>query len=272
MIKYQCTEQDVLDMNIVNIIAERDAAIEERNQALLERRKVLDERRVAIAQRNLAIKERNDAVLERDNAFTALQQSMNEPLSFETQHLSKRLTCNPVNHVHASSNHLNSGMEILNALCKTMVTSESSKSPQAKTYSCPSVRPRKRKRIGEGMHKKADKLKNVWNTENLGLNKIDFDASIMPVPGCSCTGTFRHCYKWGNGGWQSCCCTTAISAFPLPPLPNKRSGRMGGRKMTGSAFSKLLTRLAMEGFDYTQPVDLKGHWSKHGTNRYVTIK
>lgn len=56
-------------------------------------------------------------------------------------------------------------------------------------------------------------------------------------------------------------------------LPNKRHARVGGRKMSGSAFNKLLSRLAAEGHhDLSNPVDLKDHWAKHGTNRYITIK
>jgi hypothetical protein len=42
--------------------------------------------------------------------------------------------------------------------------------------------------------------------------------------------------------------------------------------MSAGAFQKLVKRLAQEGADLTQPIDLKDYWSKHGTNRYVTIK
>ncbi|KAL3634269.1 hypothetical protein CASFOL_021323 [Castilleja foliolosa] len=79
-------------------------------------------------------------------------------------------------------------------------------------------------------------------------------------------------YKWGNGGWQSSCCTTNLSMYPLPALPNKRHARIGGRKMSGSAFNKLLSWLTIEGHDLSNPVDLKENWAKHGTNRYITIK
>ncbi|KAL9238264.1 hypothetical protein vseg_012710 [Gypsophila vaccaria] len=275
MIQQQYNEQVVLDINIdlLNIIAERDAAIEERDQAFLEKEKALEDRQVAIAQRNLAIKECNDAVLERDNAFLTLQQqSMIELIGFGEQAPRKRLK-------QDNTAYLKSEMGVLDVLCKTMASSECSESSLAKRgYNCPSVRPRKRKPTGDESKRKVVpvsdnmNLKNDWSRQNLGLNKIDFNDSIVPVPGCSCTGTFRHCYKWGNGGWQSCCCTNNISSFPLPLKPNKRYGRKGGRKMTGSVFSKLLNRLAIEGYDISRPVDLKEHWSKHGTNRYITIK
>ncbi|CAI0382910.1 unnamed protein product [Linum tenue] len=124
---------------------------------------------------------------------------------------------------------------------------------------------------GEDLNDKQLVVSN-WKGSDLGLNQIAFDDSTMPAPVCSCTGIFRQCYKWGNGGWQSSCCTTTLSMYPLPAVPNKRHARIGGRKMSGSAFSKLLSRLAAEGHDLAHPVDLKNHWAKHGTNRYITIK
>ena len=63
-----------------------------------------------------------------------------------------------------------------------------------------------------------------------------------------------------------------MSMYPLPNMPNKKHARIGGRKMSGSAFSKLLSRLAVDGHHLSSPVDLKDHWAKHGTNRYITIK
>lgn len=125
---------------------------------------------------------------------------------------------------------------------------------------------------GDDLNKQLVASKSDWKGQDLGLNQIAFDESTMPAPVCSCTGVFRQCYKWGNGGWQSSCCTTSISMYPLPAVPNKRHARVGGRKMSGSAFSKLLSRLAAEGYDLSNPVDLKEHWAKHGTNRYITIK
>ncbi|XP_024530393.1 barley B recombinant-like protein A [Selaginella moellendorffii] len=93
-----------------------------------------------------------------------------------------------------------------------------------------------------------------------------------PAPFCSCTGTNQQCYRWGNGGWQSACCTTKISMYPLPMNPKKKGSRVAGRKMSAGAFMKLLDRLTAEGVDVNSSVDLRPHWAKHGTNRYVTIK
>lgn len=114
--------------------------------------------------------------------------------------------------------------------------------------------------------------KSDWKDQDLELNLIIYDDTIMPPPVCSCTGVVRQCYKWGNGGWQSSCCTTSISQYPLPSVPNKRHARVGGRKMSGGAYNKLLSKLASEGYDLSKPVDLKDKWAKHGTNRYITIK
>lgn len=126
---------------------------------------------------------------------------------------------------------------------------------------------------GDDLNKRFSPAKHQeWKGQDLGLNEVTFDEATMPTPACSCTGKYQQCYKWGNGGWQSACCTTTLSMYPLPVMPNKRHTRMGGRKMSGGAFRKLLSRLAAEGHDLSQPVDLKDHWAKHGTNRYITIK
>ncbi|XP_061375612.1 protein BASIC PENTACYSTEINE6-like [Gastrolobium bilobum] len=125
---------------------------------------------------------------------------------------------------------------------------------------------------GDNLNKQLVVSKADWKSQDLALNQVAYDESTMSTPGCSCTGVLRQCYKWGNGGWQSACCTNTLSEYPLPAVPNKRHARVGGRKMSGSAFNKLLSRLAAEGYDLSNPVDLKDHWAKHGTNRYITIK
>ncbi|KAJ6820222.1 barley B recombinant-like protein D [Iris pallida] len=126
---------------------------------------------------------------------------------------------------------------------------------------------------GEDLNKQQGvKHHKEWKDQDLGLNQVMFDETTMPVPVCSCTGKYQPCYKWGNGGWQSACCTTTISMYPLPVIANKRHSRMGGRKMSGNVFTRLLSRMAAEGHDLSVPLDLKDHWSKHGTNRFITIK
>uniref|UniRef100_A0A7N0TKV0 GAGA-binding transcriptional activator n=1 Tax=Kalanchoe fedtschenkoi TaxID=63787 RepID=A0A7N0TKV0_KALFE len=91
----------------------------------------------------------------------------------------------------------------------------------------------------------------------LSLNELNLDDVNLPVPFYSCTGKPRSCYKWGNGGWQSARCTTALSMYPMPLMPNKRHSRMDGCKMSGNAFTKPTTRLATDGYDITVPIDMK---------------
>lgn len=98
------------------------------------------------------------------------------------------------------------------------------------------------------------------------------DFSAVPSPMCSCTGVPRQCYRWGAGGWQSSCCTTNISEHPLPMSTSRPGSRMAGRKMSIGVYRKLLQRLAAEGHDLSYAVDLKDHWARHGTNKFVTIR
>lgn len=284
---------------IMSIMAERDAAIQERNMALNEKNKALEERDMAIIQRDTAIQERNNAIMERDNALSALQHRHNIINS-------NNQSCPPgcqigrgVNHVHHPQQDLQHQTHITVAEAvplTTTVPNEDPKSQKVKRSKEPKpVSPNKKsskplkkvKREGDDNsqqewkgvsdisgddYKQLVSPKSDWKNQDLGLNQVAFDDSTMPPPVCSCTGVYRQCYKWGNGGWQSACCTTTMSMYPLPAVPNKRHARVGGRKMSGGAFSKLLSRLAAEGHDLSVPVDLKDHWAKHGTNRYITIK
>lgn len=104
------------------------------------------------------------------------------------------------------------------------------------------------------------------------INGVDIDISGIPIPICSCTGTPQQCYRWGCGGWQSACCTTSISMYPLPLSTKRRGARIAGRKMSQGAFKKVLEKLAAEGYNISHPIDLKTHWAKHGTNKFVTIR
>ncbi|XP_047328664.1 protein BASIC PENTACYSTEINE7-like, partial [Impatiens glandulifera] len=101
-------------------------------------------------------------------------------------------------------------------------------------------------------------------------SSIDF--SGVPSPYCSCTGIARGCYKWGAGGWQSSCCTTNMSEYPLPMSSTRPGARMAGRKMSNGAYGKRLCKFVAEGRDLSHPIDLKNNWAKHGTNKFVTIK
>ncbi|KAL3617613.1 hypothetical protein CASFOL_037934 [Castilleja foliolosa] len=104
------------------------------------------------------------------------------------------------------------------------------------------------------------------------INRANMDISHIPPPVCSCTGTPQQCYRWGSSGWQSACCTTGMSMYPLPMSTKRRGARIAGRKMSIGAFKKVLEKLTDEGYDFSSPIDLKSYWAKHGTNKFVTIR
>ncbi|KAL3640952.1 Protein BASIC PENTACYSTEINE6 [Castilleja foliolosa] len=270
--------------HIMSIMAERDAAIQERNLALSEKKTALAERDMAILQRDSAINDRNNAIMERDNAFATLQ--------YRETAINSNPPCPPgcqigrnvkhMHHPHQSPHH--------QAHMSVDVQTYDDPSPASPTKPAKLARRPKRAANNKKGPKPSKKVKledesvawkaepemgaggSDWKDQDLGLNRVAYDETMMPVPVCSCTGVMRPCYKWGNGGWQSSCCTTNMSVYPLPAVPNKRHARVGGRKMSGSAFNKLINRLAEEGYDLSSPVDLKDNWAKHGTNRYITIK
>ncbi|KAK4750831.1 hypothetical protein SAY87_004313 [Trapa incisa] len=112
----------------------------------------------------------------------------------------------------------------------------------------------------------------VKKTAEVMINGINMNISSIPIPVCSCTGTPQQCYRWGSGGWQSACCTTGLSIYPLPMSTKRRGARIAGRKMSLGAFKKVLEKHAAEGYNFANPIDLRAHWAKHGTNKFVTIR
>ncbi|XP_059655282.1 protein BASIC PENTACYSTEINE2 [Cornus florida] len=124
------------------------------------------------------------------------------------------------------------------------------------------------KENGNPSVQRAKPVKNM----DVVINGIDMDISGIPIPVCSCTGTPQQCYRWGCCGWQSACCTTTISMYPLPMSTKRRGARIAGRKMSQGAFKKVLEKLAAEGYNFSNPIDLRSHWAKHGTNKFVTIR
>lgn len=287
----------------VAIMAERDAAIRERNMALEERKRAFAERDMAILQRDAALAERNSAIQERNEAISTLHF---QAASMDDNHI----TTNPnlpenraiqggkCTHNDHQMNHMFDLAEAkYDPMNDSNMTNPNLPIETVKPRKVKETKPVKLRRVGpkggEGSNKQiTNPTLNDWENEqnfggddenpenrhvvvwndNLGLNQVNFDESAMPVPVCSCTGVPQPCYKWGNGGWQSACCTTNMSMYPLPQASNKRYSRIGGRKMSGSVFTKLLNRLANEGHDLSTPLDLKDHWAKHGTNRYSTLK
>ncbi|CAN7035438.1 unnamed protein product [Brassica rapa subsp. trilocularis] len=116
------------------------------------------------------------------------------------------------------------------------------------------------------------RVKPAKKSVDLVINGVNMDISGLPVPVCTCTGAPQQCYRWGCGGWQSACCTTNISMHPLPMSTKRRGARISGRKMSQGAFKKVLEKLSSDGFNFGNPIDLKSHWARHGTNKFVTIR
>ncbi|XP_016189596.1 protein BASIC PENTACYSTEINE5-like isoform X2 [Arachis ipaensis] len=264
----------VMNKKIRSIMAERQAAILvlELEAAISEKNEALAARDLALRQRDEALAQRDNALKERDNALTALKSQNIFKSGDGVQRGSKRMrqtACSPKDISRRDVSPM------------TAKVSEAVKSNQAKRMQDKNVinskvsKPHsKAKKMGEDLNRQAAsegiKFKSEWDMQDVGLNLVAFDETIMPVPICTCTGVPRQCYKWGNGGWQSSCCTTTLSVYPLPQLPNKRHARIGGRKMSGSVFTRLLSRFALQGHDLSTPLDLKNYWARHGTNRKNT--
>ncbi|KAL1208197.1 Protein BASIC PENTACYSTEINE4 [Cardamine amara subsp. amara] len=263
MPQHQIKEQTnalVMNKKIMSILAERDAAVQERNQAVSAKKEAVMARDEALQQRDKALSERDKALIERDTAFTALQHHENS-LNFVLSG-GKRLDGDDCFKLEPFP---------LSTIPPEVINKKVTKRKKENKHEQPKV-----KKVGEDLNRRVatpgKKCRTDWDSNDAGLNLVTFDETTMPVPMCTCTGSKRQCYKWGNGGWQSSCCTTTLSQYPLPQMSNKRHSRMGGRKMSGNVFSRLLGRLAAEGYDLSCPVDLKDYWARHGTNRYITIK
>ncbi|KAH6777006.1 hypothetical protein C2S52_007571 [Perilla frutescens var. hirtella] len=284
---YQMDEQNDFHVNTeISILCdERDAAIKGRDHALAERKAALLERDVAIQQRDAAVADKESALRERDNAIAALQFQERTMIALWSSVARGLKRAN-----HPTNQHSNSvksarcfGVDyITDALPISSIPLDAANSDQltkaktennAITKSSKSLNKLKRMCEDLNRHVTTDGSKAEWDAQEFGsINLVHFDESTMPAPVCSCTGVPRQCYKWGSGGWQSSCCTTSLSAYPLPQMPNKKHSRISGRKMSGNVFSRLLTRVTAAGHDLSVPLDLKNYWAKHGTNRYITIK
>ncbi|KAK4747764.1 hypothetical protein SAY87_014350 [Trapa incisa] len=259
---------------ITSIKNERDTAIRERDAAIAEMKEALFARDQAIKLRDEAIAERDRAQKLRDNVIEDLKH-LDDAIS------SRKFSANGMNKAQDHQVNFADGY-IIDAIPLSSITAGALKSSgQSKQSSQNSTSSKRKKgnatrtREGSNYHSNASaarKFRSEWDEQDVGLNLIAFDESTMPGPVCSCTGEAHPCYKWGNGGWQSSCCTTRISMYPLPQMPNRRHARMSGRKMSGSVFIRLLTRMAKADHDLAVPLDLKDYWARHGTNRYIIIK
>lgn len=133
-------------------------------------------------------------------------------------------------------------------------------------------KPKKPRKPKDDSNPAIQRVKPPKKSMDVVIKGIQMDISSIPIPVCSCTGNPQQCYRWGCGGWQSACCTTNVSMYPLPMSTKRRGARIAGRKMSQGAFKKVLEKLAGEGYDFTSPIDLRSHWARHGTNKFVTIR
>ncbi|XP_022882142.1 protein BASIC PENTACYSTEINE2-like isoform X2 [Olea europaea var. sylvestris] len=194
---------------------------------------------------------------------------------------------NPYNPVLAEPSGSHSSMQILNQPDTTDDTKVTVEEPSIETEVVPAkkrsaaavLKPSKSKKSRkvvsvpkENGNSSVNRAKTIKKNIDFVINGIDMDISGIPIPVCSCTGAPQQCYRWGCGGWQSACCTTTISMYPLPMSNKRRGARIAGRKMSQGAFKKVLEKLASEDYNFTNPIDLKTYWAKHGTNKFVTIR
>jgi hypothetical protein len=301
---------DHVVLQLITVIAERDAALLEKNTAIAEKMVACAERDAALLERDVALADRDAALRERDAAISTLAKVEKESLSSRGR---KRLSSaggingskllqrvgvaeqcslagdfsqpNLVMTFDAESAH---GAGDHRAFQRTETQAELQRKqspggsagvlarnkvlrPAMKKTRKPLTPQRRLRGPQVGEEEGKGQIRESQNVSRTNYTTVPVSAPT-PIPYCSCTGTNQQCYRWGNGGWQSACCTTLISLYPLPTNPKKRGSRLAGRKMSAGAFEKLLEKLASEGVDISYSVDLKDHWAKHGTNRYVTLR
>eukprot|EP00250_Pteridium_aquilinum_P000056 c10073_g1_i1 orf=235-1155(+) len=282
--------RDQSTTKLTQVTVERDAALAERDKAIADKKNAYTERDAALMQRDVAYADRNTAWVERDKAINALTiicgngndtegaAKLLQVVNFVANRppMGNNLLCLPST-VPEMNNHTEGRPSQRQA--KQQVKAVKKETPKKRKASgAAAIQEKKGSRSSKKKRKqlegqvKLEKPRQEEVCKSIVAYVPPYDLASTPVPLCSCTGTNRQCYRWGSGGWQSSCCTTFLSVYPLPLNHTKRSSRVAGRKMSGGAFKKLLERLALAGEDITQPIDLKNHWAKHGTNKYVIVK
>ncbi|CAF2115297.1 unnamed protein product [Brassica napus] len=177
--------------------------------------------------------------------------------------------------MHMNLHHHHHQTEEHPVKCEPDIVESKKRKPNSKAGGAPTKakKPRKPKEEnGDSNNANVSRVKPAKKSFDLVINGVNMDISGLPVPVCTCTGAPQQCYRWGCGGWQSACCTTNISMHPLPMSTKRRGARISGRKMSQGAFKKVLEKLASDGFNFGSPINLKSHWARHGTNKFVTIR
>eukprot|EP01018_Ginkgo_biloba_P024049 Gb_01982 [translate_table: standard] len=297
------SEQSLMDhatLRFMSVIAERDAAVLERNISLAEKKAASTERDTAILERDVAYADRKAALFERDAAIAALEQfkagHMNNYRCMSSgkmvgTKLLQVLAENPTFGIEECQNIQPANVGLTSSITEiptgqferqrkvAFKKKDGQKQSESKRksdgFAPEASRPKKPQRLasitGKESNEQHTNIKDGLKDPDLDSSEIVLDTSALPVPVCSCTGVPRQCYRWGSGGWQSACCTTTISMYPLPMNPKKQGTRLAGRKMSAGAYMKVIQRLYVEGHSLSSAIDLKNHWARHGTNRFVTI-
>ncbi|CAM6008584.1 unnamed protein product [Sphagnum balticum] len=255
-------------LQLMAVIAERDAALLEKSTAIAEKMAAWAERDAALSQRDAALAERDSALLKRDAAISALAKVEKEssscarkrPSSAGGIHGSKLLQ--RVGFAEHYSLVVSPGVPAQNKALHLAVK-------KVESWPSPIQRQLQEYQVKGDEEEGQTQESEIASTASYATMPV---SAPTRIPYCSCTGINQQCYRWGSGGWQSACCTTLLSLHPLPMNPKKRGSRVAGRKMSAGAFDKLLEKLKLEGVDVSYSVDLKDHWAKHGTNRYVTLR
>ncbi|XP_020522701.1 barley B recombinant-like protein D isoform X2 [Amborella trichopoda] len=290
---------------MTTVKAERDAAVRERDMAIAEKKAATSERDSAFNQRDMALAQREEAVMERDAALAALESLKRDHPDWhayvaQLAHIfsSTQLgSCvrearvdQPIENYAYNSNRADGQMGLSGPSQPVVAPTDGSNPDMGPTKNgekrkggaWDGKKPGRRNSATNPAKKRkpaAEKKVGIaqQNPKPTGQKRRERGSSLhkslsMPVPYCSCTGANHICHRWGDGGWQSACCTPVMSVYPLPMNPYKKGYRLTGRKMSGGAFQKVLQRLGQQGVDVTKPIDLKDHWAKHGSNKYVMIK
>ncbi|MFS8014949.1 putative transcription factor GAGA-Binding-like family [Helianthus anomalus] len=55
--------------------------------------------------------------------------------------------------------------------------------------------------------------------------------------------------------------------YPFLMGTKRRGARIAGRKMSQGAFKKVLEKPASKGYNFSDAIDLRTYWAKHGTKK-----
>ncbi|MCO5613076.1 hypothetical protein L7F22_067350 [Adiantum nelumboides] len=244
-------------MKLMQVIAERDAAMVQRDHVLAEKKVAFEERASAFLQRNIAYAKRDAAMVERDHAMVALENARGhralgwnqfkrqpELKGRDSMLLQMSLPSGPfmVEEPHS----FNGDPAML-----SFITNNPEKYSLCNNLN--NLVLRQKRRMTQSQKGRERHLSTSLDGQKSEPKKKRVN---LATDG-----------EMGVGSQHN-----TLSMHPLPMNPLKKGYRLPGRKMSAGAFQKLVKRITQEGVDLSQPIDFKNYWAKHGTNRYITIK